>query len=249
MPETETLGGLQDPELIRLVKLGLMSAGSAHDLSNLLQVLGSAVRLIDRALDAELRDTLSPIIRAAHVSVERACDLSREIFDVRGSRAAATTPTSICQRLAEVQDVIILAAGPAITVEFLLDDGVPPVLCDPCALENAVLNLVVNARHAMPAGGRLRIAVSQEAGLTDDGLPCAVLRIADTGCGMSPEVASRVFDPFVTTRSTGSGTGLGLMMVREFVRSVGGSVEVQSRPGRGTLIIIRLPAEVPGYRP
>ncbi|WP_082188174.1 ATP-binding protein [Azospirillum baldaniorum] len=130
----------------------------------------------------------------------------------------------------------------SIRADIALDWALPSaplrVEVDPVQLELAVLNLVVNARDAMPEGGRIRIAVRQEE--TPDG-PLAVLEITDTGGGMPPEVAARAFEPFFTTKPHGKGTGLGLSMVYGFARQSGGNATISSAPRRGTVVRVSLP--------
>jgi CheY-like chemotaxis protein len=145
-------------------------------------------------------------------------------------------------------DLVRRTIGPAIVLEVAGDAGLWPILVDPNQLENALLNLCINARDAMPDGGSLRIAmenaaVGPEQAALHDLAPgdYVVLAVADTGTGMSPEVAAKAFDPFFTTKPIGQGTGLGLSMIYGFARQSGGTVLVDSRPGRGTTMRLYLP--------
>jgi signal transduction histidine kinase len=117
------------------------------------------------------------------------------------------------------------------------------VFCNVRELENVLLNLAFNARDAMPMGGRLCISANR--GREDEenigGGPIAILRVTDTGCGMSPEDAKRAFTPYFTTKGPGRGTGLGLAMVSEFARRAGGSAEIETEIGFGTSVVLRLP--------
>ncbi|MEI9989871.1 MAG: ATP-binding protein [Rhizomicrobium sp.] len=140
--------------------------------------------------------------------------------------------------LGALEQPIRWMAGDAIRVELDLDGDLPPVFCDVREFENAVLNLVVNAREAMPEGGELCIAASR-GGLEDDAI--VILRVTDTGRGMSPETAKRAFQPRFTTKAIGRGNGLGLAMVADFVRRVGGSAQIESTPRQGTSIVLRIP--------
>jgi CheY-like chemotaxis protein len=146
-----------------------------------------------------------------------------------------------------------------VTMQFAAD--LPRVKADPSKIEQVLLNLVVNARDAMPEGGRLRIETARvdlaEAEAAREGLPpgrYAVVSVHDTGVGMAPDVATRVFEPFFTTKERGKGTGLGLAMVYGIVKQAGGSVSVRSAPGEGTIFRVALPAteeslpEQPGSR-
>jgi len=124
-------------------------------------------------------------------------------------------------------------------VELDLDQDLPAVFCCALEFESVVLNLVINAKDAMPNGGVLRVAAY--CGDFDDGTT-VVVRVTDTGCGMSAETARRAFQPLFTTKPVGRGTGLGLAMVSEFARRVGGSVQIESVVNCGTSVILRLPA-------
>jgi CheY-like chemotaxis protein len=150
--------------------------------------------------------------------------------------------------VAGLADLIRRTVGPGIAVDLRLRDGAGSVLCDPNELESALLNLCINARDAMPEGGRLTIGTEDlrlsAADIPDDaaapGLYVA-LSVADTGTGMPPEVLERVFEPFFTTKPLGQGTGLGLSQVWSFVRQSGGLVRVESAPGLGTTVRLLLP--------
>jgi signal transduction histidine kinase len=135
--------------------------------------------------------------------------------------------------------------GERIELKLALADDLASTVCDPHQLENAVLNLTINAKDAMPAGGKLVIETCR----ADLGTGRAALRkgryigvcVSDTGTGMRPDVAQRAFDPFYTTKPTGRGSGLGLAMTKHFVEQFGGSVSIESTVGRGTTIILYLP--------
>src|SRR5215213_11341089 len=137
--------------------------------------------------------------------------------------------------------------GPGIRLELKLRDGAGSVLCDPNELESALLNLCINARDAMPEGGRLTIG-TEVARLSAADIPnkeakpgrYTVISIADTGMGMPPDVLGRVFEPFFTTKPQGQGTGLGLSQVYGFVRQSDGLVRIKSAPGRGTMVRLLL---------
>lgn len=238
---------LEDQDLIRLATLGLMTAGVAHDLGNLLQIVSSAVRLIDQKLDPATRAELAPLTAGAMESVNRAGALSRQILDLSRSKAAVEEITCLERTLGSIRNLVVLMAGPRVAVEFAMPGDLPQIVCNTRELENAILNLVINARDAMPEGGRLTISTFSETEAPDydrfvtSGGITAVLSVRDTGCGMSPDLASKVFKPFFTTKSDSSGTGLGLSMVSDFARRAGGCAEIESAPGRGTTVTLRLP--------
>lgn len=207
----------------------------AHDLRNLLQITASALLQIDRHLDGATRARVRLYEHAASESLARAGALSRALVD--GARGTASADAeAICpgEALSAIRHLIELAAGPAVRVGFALADDVPPVACSVRDLERALLNLVANARDAMPEGGTLVLSIARER-------RTAVLRVRDTGRGMSADTAAQVFDPFFTTKAACGGRGLGLAMVKRFAERAGGSAQIDSALGVGTTVTLRLP--------
>ncbi|WP_140850539.1 sensor histidine kinase [Sphingomonas glacialis] len=169
--------------------------------------------------------------------------LGRCIVDGAFGVSQDAAPTSLPERLAALRETILLAAGPGVLVEYLIGDEIPDVECAAHALDDVILNIVGNASHAMGTGGRLVIS-AMRGEVTVEGPPCTVLRIADNGCGMSAETVKRAFEPRFTTKPVGKGSGIGLATVAAFTRSAGGSVELESYPGVGTIVTVRLPAMI-----
>ena len=215
-------------------------AAAAHDLCNHLQVVSSALGLIQRSVGRDAGMATEVYFSGARSSLDRAKLLSRKMIDAGWSETHRACRVSIAERLTALRDVVLLATGPAVLVEYAVQSDVPDILCVAGAFDEAILNIVVNAGRAMRAGGRLSISATCEM-TARHGDPAAVLRIADTGCGMPPEVAARAFEPRFTTRPPGEGSGVGLALVASFVRSAGGTVALQSRPGVGTIVTLRLP--------
>ncbi|QYE33300.1 hypothetical protein KZX46_00375 (plasmid) [Polymorphobacter sp. PAMC 29334] len=215
----------------------------AHELCNHLQVVASAIGLLERGVGYASGPDLDFIFSGARTSLERASALSRQLVDGDQPEARKCCSISIAARLSALQETVLLVAGPAIFVEYEMCKDLPEVFCSEQAFDDAVLNIVVNAGRAMPSGGRISITTSLDPAIRD-GLSFAVLRIADTGYGMPAEIAARAFDPRFTTRPNGQGSGLGLSAVASFARSAGGSAELESRPGIGTIVTLRLPAEL-----
>lgn len=215
--------------------------GVAHDLGNQLQIVASAVRLIERGLERTGQEALSPLTRSALESLDRAGAL---VLTMLGrAPKAADAPLALESCLEAIQERILLVAGPSVVVEFVLGHDVPAIRCDPGELEDAIFNLVANAVRAMPLGGRLTLTACRGGGRPSEAErePKAVLRVSDTGCGMSADVLARAFKPYFTTESGDRGTGLGLAMVRGFARRAGGSAEIESELGIGTSVTLRLP--------
>jgi signal transduction histidine kinase len=233
------LQGRAQDELVRLVALGMMTSGIVHDFGNLMQVVSSAIRLIEQKLDRPALVEAEPFIRGALQSVDRAVALSRQILSVSRADGAFEEIVNLNAALASMANPLCWTAGSNVRVELAVADDLPAVFCNIRELESALLNLVINAKDATPNGGCLRIAA--HGGDFEDGAT-VILRVSDTGCGMSPEIAKRAFQPLFTTKPIGRGNGLGLAMVSEFVRRVGGSVHIEGAPNCGTSITLRLPA-------
>jgi signal transduction histidine kinase len=181
--------------------------------------------------------------------VERSAALSQRLLDFTHRQAPAPRRVDVNAVVAGLGDLLRQSMGETVTVRTTLPEDVWPVWMDPPQLEHALLNLAVNARHAMPGGGVLSIATANarlgeaEAAALEKAAPgdYVVLAIGDNGVGMAPEVVRRACEPFFTTREAGRGTGLGLTMVAEFARECDGFVHIQSVPGAGTVVRIYLP--------
>jgi signal transduction histidine kinase len=228
-----------DTEVTRLQKadvLGRLAGGVAHDISNLLSIISGRSQLLlsrggdsDRARrDAEVIDRTS---RQGALLARRFLKLLRQ----HGEMAA---PVDLNAVVSGSQSLLRALLGPGIELTFELADGLEPVLACADQLDQVVLNLALNARDAMPGGGRLTLRTADAAG-------AALLQVRDTGTGMTPEVRARIFTPFFTTKSAELGTGLGLATVRLIVHQHGGKIEVDSAPGHGTTFTIRLPRADP----
>ena len=240
---TEQLTSLSDDDVVRLTALGLATLEVAHDLGNLLQVAGSAVRLIDRTLRGARKPELNPLVSSALVSIERATTLSRRILDSGRPRPVGSEIVYLDALLAEMEEVIALAAGPHVQVIRRMSDIIPAIACHRGDLENVVLNLVVNARDAMSDGGTLILCVDRDVSdVPATALAKVVFSVSDTGCGMSPAVAAQAFKPFFTTKPRDLGTGLGLALVGAFAGRLGGSAEISSADDMGTTVTLRLPS-------
>lgn len=213
------------------------TAGAVHDLGNLIQIALSALNRIARDPNVSVAPALEPVIGSARTALLRAGALVRETI----SRAQESHPeideTDVSACLTEVEALIRHACEPHIQLDVSVGSGLPRAKCDRLGLQNAVLNLVFNARDAMPDGGLISIdatAVQGHAALIE-------LRIVDRGIGMTQQTVARVFEPFFTTKGKGLG-GVGLPMVKHFAAEHGGSVEIESILGAGTTVVLRVPA-------
>jgi signal transduction histidine kinase len=208
-------------------------AGILHDLGNLIQIASSAINILSRtpgipAIDSE------QIVHRARISLDHAGMIVRQNIDRIRNRKTAGPRSDIVACLSDVTALVEAMDEPGLAVEIAVEPGLPDAVCDPTGLYRVMLNLVLNARDAMAGVGTVRI--------TARGTPSEIeLCIADRGTGMTPATIARVFDPFFTTKHDRLG-GIGLPMVESFVRSIGGAISIESEPGLGTTVVLRLPA-------
>ncbi|MBU1385426.1 MAG: response regulator [Alphaproteobacteria bacterium] len=221
----------------KMEAIGRLTGGIAHDFNNLLMVASSGIELLDRTEDPKRRTALAAGVKQA---VERGAALTRQLLAFARRSPLQAEVLDLRSHIEGLRFLLERSLREDIEVVLELDEGLWPIEADPGELELALLNLAVNARDAMPQGGRLTVSghnLPKEAGVADR----VCLKVADTGAGMSDVVASRVFEPFFTTKEVGRGTGLGLSQVYGFVRSSGGDISVASREGEGTTFTLSLP--------
>ncbi len=211
------------------------AAGTVHDLGNLIQIATSAVDVIAHMPDMSA-DQAKLVFARARTSLEQAGALVRHTIGLVLDRSSVSDRSSVAACLSDVATLVDGVAHSGFTVEIQVEPDLPDVKCNPVALQNALLNLVMNARESMAGQGTVLVG----ARAIQDGEPMVELRIADTGVGMSPATIARAFEPFFTTKSDGLG-GVGLPMVEQFVREAGGDISIESEPGVGTTVALRLP--------
>ncbi|MXP64736.1 PAS domain S-box protein [Roseomonas sp. M0104] len=232
----------------KMEAVGQLTGGLAHDFNNLLTgIIGSIELLGVRVEQGRLKD-LDRYVLAAMGAARRAAALTHRLLAFSRRQTLDPKPTDVNRLIAGMVDLVRRTVGPEITVEVAEADGLWLTLVDSSQLENALLNLCINARDAMPGGGRITIEMANKwlddraAGERD--LPPGrylSLCVTDTGTGMTPDVVARAFDPFFTTKPLGEGTGLGLSMIYGFVRQSGGQVRIYSEVGHGTTVCLYLP--------
>jgi signal transduction histidine kinase/CheY-like chemotaxis protein/PAS domain-containing protein len=242
----------------KMEAVGQLTGGLAHDFNNLLSGIGGSLELLQLRLQEGRFDGLDRYINAAQSSSKRAAALTHRLLAFSRRQTLAPRPTDINRLVMSMEELVRRTVGPAIDLQIRPDAHLWPTLVDPNQLENALLNLCINARDAMPNGGQL---VVETANLDMDQplaqrreLPPGAyveLSVSDNGSGMAPGIVAKAFDPFFTTKPIGMGTGLGLSMIYGFARQTGGQVNIQSREGEGTRVSIYLPryageAERPG---
>ena len=230
----------------RLESLGQITGGVAHDFNNLLTVvLGNAEMLTDK-LEHEPR--LQPLARMIQGAALRGAELTRALLAFARRQPLDPRAVDLNARIVDLQDLLGRALGEHVAIQIETASELPPALVDPAQFENALLNLCLNARDAMPAGGRLVIETAQCTLAADAQvqLPLPpgsylVVSVSDNGVGIAPEHLAQVFEPFFTTKDKGKGTGLGLSMVYGFAKQSGGHVSIESALGTGTTVRIYLP--------
>src|SRR5258708_2534874 len=227
--------------------VGQLTGGIANDFNNLLMIIIGNLESLAR----QFSDTskLHRKIQNALDGAQRAAQLTHRLLAFSRRQPLDPKPVKANQLVSSMEDLLRRSIGERVVVELVLGAGLWPTLCDPNQLENALLNLAINARDAMPDGGNLIIETcnmhldNAYVAKLQDVAPGQYVYIAvtDTGAGMTPEVVSRAFDPFFTTKPTGQGTGLGLSMIYGFARQSGGHAKIYSEVGRGTTVKLYLP--------
>jgi signal transduction histidine kinase/CheY-like chemotaxis protein len=229
-------------QLQKMEAIGQLTGGIAHDFNNLLHVVSMNIDMISR-LSTESR--IGTIAAQARRAVGRGAKLTGQLLSFARNQSLLPRLNHVGELLAGMQELVAVSTGAGIAVEWRLgEDPALRAVLDASQLEMAVLNLAVNARDAMPEGGRLAIAVERrDAGAT--GLPpgdYVVVSVADSGAGIPANLLQKVFDPFFTTKPVGSGTGLGLSQVYGFAEQSGGRAFIHSCPGQGTRVEMYFPA-------
>jgi signal transduction histidine kinase/PAS domain-containing protein/ActR/RegA family two-component response regulator len=231
----------------KMEAVGQLTGGIAHDFNNMLAVIMGGLNLLQRKL-ARGETDVERFVEGAIDGAQRAATLTQRLLAFSRQQPLSPEPLIINKLVAGMSELLDRTLGEQVKVETVLAAGLWQVKADPAQLENAILNLAVNARDAMPGGGRLTIETQNA--FVDDAFaqPYAIeagqyvlIAVADTGVGMAPDVIAKAFDPFFTTKGAGKGTGLGLSQVYGFVRQSGGHVKIYSEPGVGTSVKIYLP--------
>jgi PAS domain S-box-containing protein len=231
----------------RMEAVGHLTGGVAHDFNNLLQVIRGNLELVAR--EVEDREDLSQRVRNALRGADRAGQLTRQLLAFARRQPLEPKVINLGRLITDMAEMLRRTLGEGIAVETVIAGGLWNTLADPAQVESAVLNLAINARDAMPGGGRLTIEITNAvldesyARRDPDIEPgqYVLLAVSDTGHGMNPETVSRVFEPFFTTKAEEKGTGLGLSMVYGFVKQSHGHIQIYSEVDQGTTVKIYLP--------
>jgi len=232
----------------KMEAVGQLTGGLAHDFNNLLTGITGSLELMERRFEQRRLGEIDRYLSAAKGAAKRAAALTHRLLAFSRRQTLDPKPTNVNALAAGMEDLIRRTVGPEITVEVVAAIGLWRTLVDPHQLENALLNLCINARDAMPHGGRLTVETANRwldarGGRERDLAPgqYVSLCVSDNGTGMPEAVIARAFDPFFTTKPLGEGTGLGLSMVYGFARQSGGQARIYSQVGKGTMVCLYLP--------
>jgi PAS domain S-box-containing protein len=232
----------------KMEAVGQLTGGLAHDFNNLLTGITGSLELLKMRLAQGRIGDLDRFVSAAEGAASRAAALTHRLLAFARRQTLDPKPISPNALIAGMEELVQRTVGPEIRLETVFAIGLWPTLCDPNQLENAILNLCINARDAMPDGGRLTIETANtwldERGARERDMQpgqYVAIGVTDTGTGMPPDVVARAFDPFFTTKPIGLGTGLGLSMIYGFARQSGGQARIYSEVGSGTTVRLYLP--------
>ena len=230
----------------KMESIGKLTGGVAHDFNNLLQIISGNLQLLQRNIgDDEIAQRR---ISNALMGVERGAKLASQLLAFGRRQSLEPKVVNAGKLVTGMGDLLRRSIGEAVEIETRIASGLWNAFVDPAQVENALLNLAINARDAMDGSGKLLIALENveltvDAATAESAAPgeYVMLSVADSGSGMSPDVLERVFEPFFTTKAEGKGSGLGLSMVYGFVKQSGGHVAIESAPGHGTTVRLYLP--------
>jgi CheY-like chemotaxis protein len=234
------------PESERLETVGRLAGAVAHDFANILTLIaGYSDMLLNRIGE---RDPLRPELDEIRKAANRGARLTAQLLGFTRGQAVQPRELDLNSILCDTERMLQLIAGECVDLQLDLCPALHTIMADPGQMEQVILNLVLNARDAISAGGQIRIETANgevgESGSCENGVrpgPCITLSITDNGHGISPETMSHIFEPFFTTKEHGKGTGLGLSTVHRIVKESGGDIQVSSAPGSGATFRVRLP--------
>src|SRR5205823_6042569 len=221
--------------------LGQLTGGVAHDFNNMLMIISGSLHKLKKGIDdPKLQRALSAIEAASR----RGAALTSQLLTFARRQSVNPQAVDVAERINSVREVLRTGVGGAVKLNFDVDRPVWPVTADVAELETALVNLVINARDAMPQGGTIKVATHNiKLHETAHAGDYVAISVEDSGTGIAPDVLGKIFDPFFTTKPVGKGTGLGLSQIHGFVHQAGGTVRVRSELGKGTTVAMLLPRE------
>jgi PAS domain S-box-containing protein len=224
----------------KLDALGQLTGGVAHDFNNLLMVITGGIHTLKKLAGSDPRGVQA--VQSIEAATQRGAALTRQLLTFARRQSVNPQSINLAHRIHSIRDVMDMGVGSAIQLVIDVADNIWPVVADPAEFETALVNLVINARDAMPGGGSVTIQANNIH--IDDGEhkgDHVAIKVRDTGVGIPPDVLNKIFDPFFTTKGVGKGTGLGLSQVHGFAHQAAGTVAVDSKLGEGTTFTIYLP--------
>jgi signal transduction histidine kinase len=244
----------------KMEAIGQLTGGVAHDMDNLLLVIQGNLEMVERHASSASGERLSQAVRSALRGVDRAAALTQQLLAFARRQPLDPKPVELNKLVAGMSDLLRRTLGESVAIEAVLAGGLWRIYADPNQIENAILNLAINSRDAMPEGGKLTVETANTH--LDEAYAAAhhevtaghyvMIAVTDTGTGMTKDGVEKAFEPFFTTKEQGEGTGLGLSQVYGFVKQSGGHVKIYSELGEGTTVRVYLPryvaqdSEMPG---
>src|SRR5581483_1416959 len=235
-------------EAQKLDALGQLTGGVAHDFNNLLMIISGSLHTLRRGAGDD--PTLQRAVAAIENATRRGAALTSQLLTFSRRQSLNPEPINVGERIDAIRQVLDTGVGSAVRLAFEVPRDTWPVVIDIGEFETALVNLVINARDAMPSGGTITISAHNRKlqGETNSG-DFVAISVSDTGLGIAPDILGKIFDPFFTTKPVGKGTGLGLSQVHGFAHQAGGTVAVDSELGKGTTVTILLPRQQSGPPP
>jgi PAS domain S-box-containing protein len=229
----------------KLDALGQLTGGVAHDFNNLLMIISGSLHTLRKGVDDNPK--LQRALAAIEAASRRGAALTSQLLTFARRQHVNPQSVDVAERINALREVLDTGVGGAVKLQFDVERSLWPVKVDVAELETALVNLVINARDAMPDGGTITVAahnssLSEEANAGE----YVAISVTDAGTGIAPDVLGKIFDPFFTTKPIGKGTGLGLSQVHGFAHQAGGTVKVSSELGKGTTITVLLPRKEAG---
>ena len=225
----------------KLDALGQLTGGVAHDFNNILMIISGSLHFLKKSAvtDAKMQRAISAI----ETATKRGAALTSQLLTFARRQSVNPQAIDLASCIKAIRDVLETGAGSSVKLAFDLGHDIWPVTVDISELETAIVNLVINARDAMPAGGIITVATRNAIANNQDARDFVAISVEDSGQGIAPDVLDKIFDPFFTTKPVGKGTGLGLSQVHGFAHQAGGTVRVESELGHGTKVTILLPRD------
>jgi len=226
----------------KLDALGQLTGGVAHDFNNLLMIISGSLHILKKGVGNDARAQRA--VSAIEGATKRGAALTSQLLSFARRQSVNPQTIDVAERINAVREVLDTGVGGAVALRFDIAHTTLPVIVDIAEFETAMVNLVINARDAMPGGGTVTVgALAQASSEETGGQDYVAISVKDTGEGIPPDVLDKIFDPFFTTKPVGKGTGLGLSQVHGFAHQAGGTVKVASELGKGTEVTILLPRE------